>query len=193
MIRRLPILPSLLVLVAVAIMVRLGLWQLDRMHHKDAMLASYAVAGRLTAEVPWPRDAMAAEALLYRRSRIACPAPRDASAMAGQNRAGESGQAHIVHCPLPDGQPVLVVLGWSQDPAAHVWAGGNVTGIIAPGPRLVADPPLAGLAANAVPDPSTIPNNHLSYAVQWFVFASIAVVIYLLALRKRLAGQAARG
>jgi surfeit locus 1 family protein len=37
--------------------------------------------------------------------------------------------------------------------------------------RLVADPPLAGLAANAAPDPSDIPNNHLAYAVQWFLFA----------------------
>jgi cytochrome oxidase assembly protein ShyY1 len=65
-------------------------------------------------------------------------------------------------------------------------------GVVAPGPRLVADPPLAGLAANARPDPSDIPNNHLSYAVQWFLFAVTALVIYLLALRKRLAGRAPR-
>jgi cytochrome oxidase assembly protein ShyY1 len=64
-----------------------------------------------------------------------------------------------------------------------------VTGTIAPGPRLVADPPLAGLEANARPDPSDLPNNHLSYAVQWFLFAFVALVIYALAVRKRLAGQ----
>jgi len=29
------------------------------------------------------------------------------------------------------------------------------------------------------------PNNHLSYAIQWFFFAATALVIYVLALRKR--------
>ena len=61
------------------------------------------------------------------------------------------------------------------------------------GARLVADPPVAGLGANARPDPSDIPNNHLAYAVQWFLFAFTALVIYALALRKRLAAAAQRG
>jgi surfeit locus 1 family protein len=30
-----------------------------------------------------------------------------------------------------------------------------------------------------------VPNNHLSYAVQWFLFAAIASVIYVLAVRRR--------
>jgi surfeit locus 1 family protein len=55
-----------------------------------------------------------------------------------------------------------------------------------PARAAVADPPLAGLAANARPDPADIPNNHWSYAVQWFLFAGTALVIYALALRKRL-------
>jgi surfeit locus 1 family protein len=61
-------------------------------------------------------------------------------------------------------------------------------GVIAPGPRLVADPPLAGLDANAMPDPSEIPNNHFAYAVQWFLFAATALVIYVLAVRRRMRG-----
>jgi len=78
------------------------------------------------------------------------------------------------------------VLGWSRLPtAAGGWSGGEVHGVIAPGPRLVASPPLAGLDANAVPDPADIPNNHFAYAIQWFVFAATALVIYALALRKR--------
>ena len=55
--------------------------------------------------------------------------------------------------------------------------------------RIIANPPLAGLSANAVPDPSDLPNNHLAYAVQWFLFALTALVIYFLALRKRLAAS----
>ncbi len=66
-------------------------------------------------------------------------------------------------------------------------------GLRRPGPqwraRLIAAPPLAGLAANAAPDPTDIPNNHFSYAVQWFLFAATALVIYALALRKRWRGQ----
>lgn len=53
--------------------------------------------------------------------------------------------------------------------------------------RLIADPPVAGLAASALPDPKSIPNNHWSYAIQWFLFAGVALVIYAIALRKRLA------
>jgi cytochrome oxidase assembly protein ShyY1 len=57
--------------------------------------------------------------------------------------------------------------------------------------RLIADPPLAGLEANAVPDPASMPNNHFGYAIQWFLFALTALTIYVLALRKRLAGPGA--
>jgi surfeit locus 1 family protein len=42
-----------------------------------------------------------------------------------------------------------------------------------------------GLKPSPLPDPSSVPNNHLSYAVQWFIFAAIALIIYGLALRKR--------
>ena len=57
----------------------------------------------------------------------------------------------------------------------------------------VADPPLAGLEANGVPDPSEIPNNHFAYAIQWFLFALTALVIYGLAVRKRLAVRDTEG
>ena len=50
---------------------------------------------------------------------------------------------------------------------------------------LVADAPPPGLTANAPPDLSAVPNNHLAYGVQWFLFAGIAATIYGLALRRR--------
>ena len=53
------------------------------------------------------------------------------------------------------------------------------------GPRLRPDRGAAGLQPSAPPAVSDIPNNHRSYAVQWFAFAIIAVVIYALALRGR--------
>ncbi|MEY4159931.1 MAG: hypothetical protein RLZZ136_552, partial [Pseudomonadota bacterium] len=90
-----------------------------------------------------------------------------------------------------------VVLGWSAQSAPVAWAGGAVNGTYlakgAFGGVVVADPPLAGLAANARPDPADLPNNHLAYAVQWFLFAATALIIYGLALRKRLAAAAQHG
>ena len=67
--------------------------------------------------------------------------------------------------------------------------GGPLEGVIAPdskyGMRLVAARPAPGLVASAPPSPDAIPNNHLAYAIQWFIFAGIAAVIYVLALRRR--------
>jgi surfeit locus 1 family protein len=57
--------------------------------------------------------------------------------------------------------------------------------------RLVAAEPGPGLMASAPPSPDSIPNNHLSYAIQWFLFAGIAALIYVLALRNRSREKAA--
>ena len=54
---------------------------------------------------------------------------------------------------------------------------------------LVADRPAPGLRASARPSPDTVSNNHLFYAAQWFFFAVAALVIYALALRKRLKAE----
>ena len=183
--RRLPVLPTFIVLIAVAIMVSLGIWQLHRREWKEALLARYAAARAAPGAIDWT-SAGVDEELFYRRARLTCVDVTAHSSIAGRNAAGTSGMAQTAECMLPGGGKALVVLGWSQDPnGGQAWQGGEVRGIIAPGPRLVADPPLAGLAANAAPDPSEIPNNHLSYAVQWFFFAATALVIYGMALRKR--------
>jgi len=188
MIRRLPLIPTLLVLIAVGVMIRLGFWQLDRLGQKEALLDRYARAQANSAEVAWPRSASEAERALYRRARIYCSSVAGSTTKAGSSASGEPGMAHYASCLLPDGSPADVVLGWSRDPAEPAWGGGPVSGIIAPGPRLVADPPLAGLAASSRPDPADLPNNHLAYAVQWFLFAATALVIYALAVLKRLRG-----
>lgn len=184
--RRIPVFATIVVALAVAVMVALGVWQLGRMQQKEDLLAHYAQAQKSAAEVPWPRGEAAQADLLYRRARLQCERVVSHSGMAGRNARDEAGVAQTVQCLLPDGSRALVVLGWSRQPdAATTWEGGEVRGIVAPGPRLVADPPLGGLEANAIPDPAGIPNNHFSYAMQWFFFAATAVVIYALALRRR--------
>jgi surfeit locus 1 family protein len=191
--RRLPIIATIVVLIAVGIMIRLGFWQLDRLHQKEALLARYAQSQTMSADVRWPRTAAEAQAALYRHATLNCEAVSNFGTIAGQNAAGKSGLAHTADCGLPEGGKARIVLGWSSAPDLPHWSGGRITGIVAPGPRLVANPPVAGLGPNLVPDPSAIPNNHFAYAVQWFLFAGVALVIYALAVRKRLAANAPRG
>ena len=185
---RIPVLATVLVLATVALMLRLGVWQLDRMHQKEALLASYANAQAMSADVLFPQDEAGAEPLLYRHARVNCVRVTGLTTKAGSNAQRASGLAHYASCILADGGKADVVLGWSHEPMTPAWSGGEVGGVIAPGPRLVADPPLAGLQANARPDPAEIPNNHFAYAVQWFLFAATALVIYALAVWKRSRG-----
>lgn len=183
---RFPVFATLLVLLAVGVMVRLGIWQLDRLHEKEALLARYTAAVASPAPVAWPHSPRDAEAALYRRSTVDCRAIRSATWKSGANATGEAGLARYVECRTPSGSAATVVLGWSHQPTSPDWRGGTISGVIAPGLRLVADPPLAGLQANAKPDPANIPNNHLSYAVQWFLFAATALTIYAIAVWRRL-------
>jgi len=192
-VRRLPVLPTLLVGIAVAAMIALGLWQLlDRRPRKLAFLEQ--LAGNPTLPpVAFPR--LPDERLLFRRSVAACTAPV-AVRLAG---AGAAGFRAIATC----AGGLTVQLGTTRDPKARVtWSGGTATGYIGhapdgrsligaalhpqpPQPMLIATPPLAGLDANAPPDIDSVPNNHLAYGVQWFFFAGVATVIYLLAVRRR--------
>lgn len=190
MIRTIPVVPTLLVLAAVAVMVRLGFWQLDRLHQKEALIAQGRHALTASAEAPWPRSAADTERVLYRHATVDCVRVLERSAQAGENLQGTAGWAHVARCVLADGGEARLVLGWSLTPAEPAWAGGKVGGIIAPGPRLVVTTPVDGLERNATPDPASLPNNHLSYAIQWFLFAATALVIYALALRKRWKSQA---
>lgn len=185
--RRIPIIPTILVLAAAGIMVWLGFWQLSRLREKEALLARYTSAHVQAAGVPWPTSERAAQLSLYRQSRLLCVRVTERRGVAGRNAKGEAGLALYAQCVLPDGSQAKVVMGWASDPRTlGTWNGGEVRGVIAPGPRLVADPPLGGLQANERPDPSEIPNNHLAYAGQWFFFALTALVVYAIALRRRL-------
>jgi surfeit locus 1 family protein len=188
--KRIPVLPTLIVLIAVGYMIHLGFWQLDRLQQKDALMARYADAIANPAAVSYPGASNAAvQAALYRRSGVECRTiTGNWESVSGRNAQGEAGFVHLIRCGLEEGTSATVQVGWSRDPKPPVWEGGKVAGFVAPfrkGARLVADPPLAGLMANARPDPENIPNNHLAYAVQWFLFAGVALVIYALALRKR--------
>jgi surfeit locus 1 family protein len=180
MTRRVPIISTIIVLAAAATMIALGVWQLGRMGEKAELLSRYQAAASFSSEAAFPLTGDGAEAW-FRRSSVTCATVTTIEPVAGTSARGAKGWVHRATC----GSGVIVDLGYSRDIATPVWAGGAVTGVIAPGPRLVADPPLAGLEAMARPDPGDLPNNHLAYAGQWFFFALTALVIYGLALRRR--------
>jgi len=191
--RRVPIVATLVVLAAVAAMVSLGVWQLHRKQWKEGLIARYTAAQAMNSEVPWPTSPAEYGRALYRHARVECAEVTGMSAIAGRAADGRAGWAHLAHCSLLNGGEADIALGWSADPAQPQWSGGEVGGFVAgsaKGVRLVAAPPQAGLVQLAAPDPRDLPNNHLSYAVQWFLFALTALVIYVLALRKKWRGEA---
>ena len=192
MIRRLPLIPTIVVVAAAAVMIGLGVWQLRRAEWKEQLIAQYKDAQKLRP-ISWPTNPLRTEQLpLFRHATGVCLRPVGRRVIAGHSRAGESGYAIIVDCMTGvEGPGMSVEVGWSKDPNAKVnWPGGPVSGIVAPDRqsaiRLVAATPAPGLQPSAPPSTESISNNHRLYAVQWFSFAAIALLIYGLAVRKRL-------
>lgn len=185
---RVPIVSTLVVLAAVALMIWLGFWQLDRLHQKEAALARYAAA-QGEPPVSWPAKVDSPAPFLFRRSNLDCRAVTGWREESGRNRADDAGWVHVATCRTDDGGAANVVAGWSRRPDRIHWTGGPVSGVIAPdrerGIRLVAAKAVAGLQDARPPSLDDVPNNHLSYAIQWFFFAITALVIYILALRRR--------
>ena len=189
--RRLPLVPTIVVAAAVALMIGLGVWQLQRARWKEGLLSRYAQADKLRP-ISWPTVPVKRDTLpLFRHATGMCVKPIGQRAVVGENRSGEPGYAHIIDCATgAEGPGMSVEVGWSKNPNAKVnWPGGLVSGVIAPdrrmGMRLVAASAPPGLEPSAPPTLASIPNNHRFYALQWFAFAAIALVIYGLALRKR--------
>ena len=187
---RLPFVPTVLVAAAVATMIGLGIWQLQRSDWKEGMIARFETNSKLPP-VAWPAHPPADDRLLYRRANGFCLQPVGWRAVAGRNRKGEAGWAHVAACRTggAEGPGMQVDAGWSRESKAPEWKGGAVSGLIVSDRehriRLVSDTAAPGLEPSAPPSPADTPNNHKLYAVQWFFFALAAAIIYILALRRR--------
>jgi surfeit locus 1 family protein len=206
--RQLPIIPTLIVTLAVVAMIGLGIWQIGRAGQKDALLALYR-ANLSKPALSFPELGPVPRAAMFRRSSVNCLQVVSWRTEGGLAANGTTGSRHIAACRTgAEGPGVLVDMGVGQDPKIKPhWAGGIAQGMITTepdhtslivrmfgggpvlAPLLVADQPAAGLHASAKPSLESVPNNHRSYAVQWFLFATVASVIYALALRKRLKAE----
>jgi len=204
MLRRLPLVPTLLVLLAVATMIGLGVWQLQRLSQKDAAVAAYRanMGGPPAAYPANPVD----DAYLFRVLTGNCLRVVSWQVQGGKSANGQAGWRHIANCATgAEGPGMVVDMGVSTTPDAKVnWAGGIVRGIATHEPdqshlmermsgkamplrlMIVSEEAAPGLTPSQRPDPASVPNNHLAYAVQWFLFAGVALIIYGFAVRKRL-------
>lgn len=198
--RRLPIVATIVVALAVAAMIALGIWQLQRRGEKLAELRVLATNPAKPA-MAFPNPPVGGDDLLFRRATAFCLKPVKFDI----EGAGKAGFRVIAHCATgAEGPGFALQLGTTDDPQFKVdWPGGPVSGTIAQAPSstpligtlfskraaeplmLVSASPARGLKPNTMPTIDSIPNNHLAYAVQWFLFAAIALVIYGLALRRR--------
>ena len=163
---RLPLVPTAMVALAVPALVALGFWQLDRREEKRAELAAFVHPARVT---------------------LACDRPQGPVIEAGGlGPGGAVGFAHRYVC-----AGVTVDLGWSERPlSVALPPPGPVTGTRFQMPGrgsllLVAAPP-PPLSPSTPPSADDIPNNHLSYAVQWFAFALTLAIVYAVYVARRL-------
>jgi surfeit locus 1 family protein len=193
MTRRIPLLATVVVAIAVAAMVGLGLWQLRRAKLHARQLAAYTAASRLPP-IAFPTVPIRSENLpLYRYATGNCLRPVAWRTAAGENRTEEPGYLIIADCSTgAEGPGMSVELGWSKNPSARAqWNGGLVSGIIVPDSvsrmRIVAATPVPGVEPSAVPQPSVkiTPERNRGYALTWFGLAVAALVVYALAVRKR--------
>ncbi len=198
MTRRVPVIATVIVAVAVLIMIRLGVWQIHRAHENADLAAQYSAAAKLPPIV-FPTAPMKGPQPLFRWATGFCERIVGQREAGGRNRKGDVGWAHIVDCSTgAEGPGMSVEVGWSKDPNAKVnWRGGPVTGVIVPdrdhGIRLVAATAPPGLEPVELPSADSAvpvtPSRNRFYALQWFSFAALALIIYALALRRRLKEQ----
>jgi len=188
--RKWPIIPTIIAAAAVLTMIALGIWQLQRKGEKEALLAGYENAATL-GPVLYPAAPVADDLPLFRQSTVQCNKVTGWRSIAGNNVADEPGFAHLASCQTDaiEGSRAIVAVGWSRRPEPPDWDGGAITGIITrhgpAGIKLVATVDVEGFKRLAEPSRDAIPNNHLLYAIQWFIFAFAAAVIFIFAARQK--------
>lgn len=200
------VIPLLLGLIGFAILAGLGVWQLQRLHWKQAMLAEIE---RGIAAAPVALPARIDPSMKYKPVQVVGTTTGDEILVLSGTHDQGGGYNVISGFVTDDGRRIMVDRGFiTQDdrriprPAVRLGIAGNLhwpseAGAATPAPnltegvwfardvpamaqRLHTDPVLivasavAGDAQGVEPIPVSItgiPNNHLSYAVQWFLLA----------------------
>jgi surfeit locus 1 family protein len=103
MTKRFPVVATIIVALAVATMIGLGVWQLQRKAVKEALLVQYAAAANQPA-IAWPSVPLPDELPLFRKSALMCMKVVRWESVSGKNANGKAGFAHVAHCQLSGGE-----------------------------------------------------------------------------------------
>lgn len=204
---RWPVIPTIFVALAVATMVGLGFWQLER-KTQNAQLLQQVTANSGKPAIAYPALGPVSLQALHRKSAVNCLRVSEWKEDSGADISGKTGTRYLAECVTgAEGPGALIVAGISDRPNQKIgWNGGAVQGIITTEPdrqsmaaklfgksivlrpMLVSDTGLGGLRTAEPPSLEKIERKISSngfYALQWFLFATAATIIYILAVRKR--------
>ena len=218
---------TLIVLLVAGACVRLGFWQLSRLHQRRVKNAQ--IEARITAR-PSPLTSLRdTSGLLYRRVVVTGRLDSEHSiVLAGRSYKSEPGVYLITPLKIETGPEVLINRGWLPTPDAatidlkpfSATTSGPFQGIVLPFPPAGGEErgpagfrrvlfrfnesvrarfpyALAGAYVQALPEPGSgirptrLPppelddGPHLSYTIQWFSFAAIALVGWTILLARR--------
>lgn len=135
---RFPIISTIIVALAVALMIGLGLWQLDRARQKDELQQVWNQNLHLPVTA-YPSANVTDESYLFRTVSANCLAVVGWRSMAGNSIDGRSGWRHVAACRTgAEGPGLLVDMGVNDAPAEQPvtpagvaeWRGGPVRGIV---------------------------------------------------------------
>ncbi len=209
--RGLPVGATILTLIMLPVLLALSYWQFAiRRPWKHDLIARLEAARTLP---PVPVATLVAAqragtAVQYRRATIDCRPGRvnPYDLKGGTSAGGDGGFLVLVGCGAA-GQPgaVAVVAGWTPRPDRVTALNVDTTftgtliehpyGDAAGRPSLMLIPAtaVAPLSPSRTPEPDDLPDNHLSYALQWLAFAVTLAVVYLVYLHQwRQGGGAVR-
>lgn len=206
--RRFPWLLTLCVLLLFGGLVRMGVWQLERRAWKHDLIARLEAAPRLPLLTPadYYRSLIGVQSVQYRRAELPCT-PGDVlpyDLKGGTSRGGVGGFLVLVSC-RPNKKPpeIVAVAGWSRRPDLKLRLQVDTVfrGLIIERPygkaagrpqfMLIPDTAVPPLEPSQLPTPGELPDNHLSYAVQWFGIAAALLGVYAMLLWRRLRPPAA--
>lgn len=224
---RLSFWPTVFLIPALAVLVGLGVWQMQRLGEKTALIERIE-AGLSAAPAPLPADLSDTDPWHYRRVQVEGVFLHEHELfVASRTYRGQVGLNVVTPLRRTDGQVILVNRGWippdrrdratradglpegtlsisgiarrpaergwmqpDNDAAANLWFWLDLSAMaeatdVGAVPLLIVE---ADVEGGTLPVGGQtrldIPNNHLQYAITWFAFAVILLVIFVLYHRR---------
>ena len=200
---RIPVIPTIIVGAAILTMIALGFWQLGRAEERDRLKMELSERPSLEF-LEYPYFDPSNEQFLYRRLQARCDRVVGMRVIGGKDVSNRIAWQQIAECEGPRSSAFLAQIGVALRPEEVAkWDGGEIEGLAVFGPdertlwekmtfrpsrrklMIVSDEPKSGLYKSKIPNPDEYENTSWAYAGQWFFFSLTALVIYILALRRR--------